>query len=80
VSRKSDGGGLADADSVEIGGRGGYHRAYTPGAVSVFWRTPDRGYVLVGDLPPDHLEQVLADLPLPSRPNLVKRAWRWAFG
>ncbi len=80
VSRKSDGGGLSNADSVEIGGRGGYHRMHTPGAVSVFWRTPDRAYVLVGDLPPDHLEQVLADLPVPSRPNLLKRAWRWAFG
>lgn len=80
VSRKSDGGGLADADSVEIGGRGGYHRAHSPGAVSVFWRTADLGYVLVGDLPPDHLEQVLTDLPVPSRPNILKRAWRWVFG
>jgi hypothetical protein len=80
VSRKSDGGGLADADSVEIGGRGGYHRVHTPGAVSVFWRTPDLAFVLVGDLPPDHLEQVLADLPVPSRPNVLKRAWRWVFG
>ena len=25
-------------------------------------------------------EQVLADLPVPSRPNLLKRAWRWVFG
>lgn len=80
VSRKSDGGGMAEADSVEIGGRGGYHRVHTPGAVSVFWRTPDQAYVLVGDLPPDHLEAVLADLPTPSRPNLLKQAWRWAFG
>ncbi|MBT8166437.1 MAG: hypothetical protein HKO63_06415 [Acidimicrobiia bacterium] len=80
VSRKSDGGGLADADSVTIAGRGGYHRAYSPGAVSVFWKTADRAYVLVGDLPPDHLEQVLADLPIPNRPNLLKRAWRWVFG
>ena len=80
VSRKSDGGGLANTESVEIGGHGGYHRQHTPGAVSVFWRTSDRAYVLVGDLPPDHLDSVLADLPAPSRPNLLKRAWRWAFG
>lgn len=80
VSRKSDGGGLADAESIEIGGEGGYHRVYSPGAVSLFWRTPDLGYVLVGDLPPDHLEEVVADLPRPSRPSLLKRAWRWAFG
>jgi hypothetical protein len=80
VNRKSDGGGLAKLPSIDIGGDGGYHRRHTPGAVSVFWRTPDLAYVLVGDLPPDHLEDVLADLPTPSRPNLLKRAWRWAFG
>ena len=80
VSRKSDGGGLADAETVEIGGRGGYHRVYSPGAVSLFWRTPDVAYVLVGDLPPDHLVEVLEDLPSPSRPFVLKRVWRWAFG
>lgn len=80
VNRKSDGGGLAKLPTIEIGGEGGYHRQYTPGAVSVFWRTPDLAYVLVGDLPPDQLEAVLADLPTPSRPNVLKRAWRWAFG
>jgi len=80
VSRKSDGGGLSEAPKVEIAGRGGYHRSHTPGAVSVFWRTADRAYVLVGDLPPDHLDAVLQDLPGPSRPNVLKRAWRWAFG
>lgn len=80
VSRKSDGGGLADLEKAEIGGRNGYRRAYSPGAVSVFWRTADRAYVLVGDLPPDHLEAVLADLPAPGRANFLKRAWRWVFG
>ncbi|MDH3538480.1 MAG: hypothetical protein OEP52_00670 [Acidimicrobiia bacterium] len=80
VDRKSDGGGLAKLPAVDIGGAGGYHRQHTPGAVSVFWRTPDLAYILVGDLPPDQLDAVLADLPTPSRPNLLKRAWRWAFG
>lgn len=80
VSRKSDGGGLADLDAVEIGGRNGYKSSYSPGAVSVFWRTADRAYLLVGDLPPDHLEAALADLPAPGRANFLKRAWRWVFG
>lgn len=80
VSRKSDGGGLSEAEKVEIGGTGGYHRAYSPGAVSVFWRTADQAFVLVGDLPPDHLELVLQDLPEPGRANFLKRAWRWVFG
>ena len=80
LNRKSDGGGLADLEKVEIGGRNGYKRSYSPGAVSVFWRTADRAYLLVGDLPPDHLEAALADLPTPSRANFFKRAWRWMFG
>jgi hypothetical protein len=80
INRKSDGGGLAKLPTVEIGGDSGYHRRHTPGSVSVFWRTPDLAYVLVGDLPPDQLEGVLADLPTPGRPNVLKRAWRWAFG
>lgn len=80
VSRKSDGGGLADAPKAEIAGSGGYHRSFSPGSVSVFWRTADRAYLLVGDLPPDHLEAVLEDLPEPGRANILKRAWRWVFG
>ncbi len=80
LSRKIDGGPLADQPSVEIGEHGGYHRLYNPAAVSVLWRTPDEAYVLIGDLPPDHLEMVLGDLPPPSRANPVKRMWRWVFG
>ena len=80
LSRKTDGGPLADKPSVEIAGRGGYHRMYNPAAVTVLWRTADQSYVLIGDLPPDHLEVILADLPSPNRANPLKRAWRWVFG
>lgn len=80
LSRKTDGGALADKPSVEIAGKGGYHRLYNPAAVTVMWRTVDQTYVLIGDLPPDHLELVLVDLPTPRRANPLKRVWRWAFG
>lgn len=80
LSRKTDGGSLADKPSVEMAGNGGYHRQYNPAAVTVLWRTADQSYVLIGDLPPDHLELVLIDLPVPNRANPLKRAWRWVFG
>ncbi len=80
LSRKTDGGPLADKPSVDIGGSGGYHRLYNPAAVTVLWRTANQTYVLIGDLPPDHLEFVLADLPAPTRANVLRRAWRWVFG
>ena len=80
LSRKTDGGPLDDKPSLEIGGRGGYHRLYNPAAVTMLWRTADQAYILIGDLPPDHLELVLSALPAPNRANPLKRAWRWMFG
>lgn len=80
LSRKTDGGALADEPSVEVAGHGGYHRSHSPGSVSLFWEAPDHSYLLIGDLPPDHLEEVVADLPKPGSPNVLKRAWRWVFG
>lgn len=57
-----------------------YRRIVTPTVVWVHWDAPDRSYVLVGDLPPDHLEAVLTDLPEPGRRNLFVRLWRRLFG
>jgi hypothetical protein len=36
--------------------------------------------VLVGDLPPDHLEAALGELPMPSRGNIFSRLWNGIFG
>jgi hypothetical protein len=44
-----------------------------PHDVWVSWQRGSVGYVLVGDLPPDHLELVLEALPRPKRPNLLQR-------
>ena len=57
-----------------------YRRIVTPTVVWVHWDAPDRSYVLVGDLPPDHLQSVLGDLPDPGRRNVVVRLWRRLFG
>lgn len=57
-----------------------YRRIVTPTVVWVQWDAPDRSYLLVGDLPPDHLEAVLTDLPEPGRRNLLVRLWRRLFG
>ncbi len=39
----------------------------------VMWERNGTGYVLVGDLPPDHLIAVLADLPAPKGKNLWQK-------
>lgn len=44
-----------------------------PNDVWVSWRRGTAGYVLVGDLPPDHLELVLEELPAPRAPSLMER-------
>lgn len=57
-----------------------YRRILTPSVVWIQWDAPDRSYVLVGDLPPDHLEAVLAELPEPGKRNIWVRLWRRLFG
>lgn len=57
-----------------------YRRFLTPSHVWVQWNGPDRSYVLVGDLPPDHLGDVLTGLPKPGDRGLFVRLWRRLFG
>jgi len=57
-----------------------YRRIVTPTNVWVHWNSPDNSYVLVGDLPPDHLIEVLRTLPEPGDPALFVRLWRRLFG
>jgi hypothetical protein len=58
----------------------GYVRVVTPDEVWVLWNAPDVTYALVGDLPPDHLTAVLADLPRPGQRNWFARVWERLFG
>jgi len=57
-----------------------YRRLVTPSNVWVQWHGPNRSYVLVGDLPPDHLFAVLRELPAPGDRGFIIRLWRRLFG
>ena len=68
-----------DATAFTAGGSW-YRRVVTPSQVWVYWNSPDRSYVLVGDLPPDHLVTALEGLPQPGERTLLVRLWRRLFG
>lgn len=61
-------------------GSGRYDRSFVPGSVSVAWSARAGNLALVGDLPPDLLEGVLADLPRPEAPGFFGRMWDRFFG
>jgi hypothetical protein len=48
--------------------------------VRIRWADKDRNYVLVGDIPPDHLEEILIVLPTPERDSMLKIWWHKIFG
>lgn len=70
---------FSDAGTFEVDGVD-YALLVRPAEVWVTWRTSDATFVLVGDLPPDHLEQVLEELPDPEQPGFLRRVWRGLFG
>ncbi len=70
---------LEDGWRHQVGGAE-YLRTLLPGEVRVLWRADGRTYLLVGDLPPDHLDQVLQELPRPRSPSLLSRLWQRLFG
>ncbi|HEX6286736.1 MAG TPA: hypothetical protein VFZ80_04570, partial [Acidimicrobiia bacterium] len=70
---------LPEAVSVELGS-GEYVRAFTAGQVTYVWETVAGGMALVGDLPPDLHEAVLAEMPHPQDPGFFRRWWRNLFG
>lgn len=69
---------LEDSPRVRFNG-GEYQRAFGPGYVVYSWETPAGGYALIGDLPLDMQEDVLAELPQPAKPGLFERLWRRFF-
>jgi hypothetical protein len=70
---------LPGAELVEFAS-GRYSRIFTAGQVTYVWETLDHGVALVGDLPPDMHEAVLAEMPHPQDPGLFRRWWRALFG
>jgi hypothetical protein len=61
-------------------GEAAYQRSFTAGHATYVWESRDGGVALVGDLPPDLHESVLAGLPDSEEPGLLKRWWRRLFG
>ncbi|MEA2002025.1 MAG: hypothetical protein U9N84_09115 [Actinomycetota bacterium] len=70
---------FADGDVMTVDGAD-YRWILTPSDLWVQWNADGLTYVLVGDLPPDHLEQVLTEMPSPSDGNILSRLWRGIFG
>lgn len=68
-----------DAADLDVNGAS-YALIVEPTDVWVSWSASGTTYVLVGDLPPDQLAEVLEDLPRPSRPGIFRRLWRGLFG
>lgn len=66
------------ATPFSVGGQV-YRRIVSPTTVWVHWSSPDRSFVLVGDLPPDHLVAVLGELPDPGERGFFVRLWRRWF-
>jgi hypothetical protein len=59
---------------------GNYRWILTASELWVQWSGSGQTYVLVGDLPPDHLQEVLGELPAPSGAGLLSRIWNGIFG
>jgi hypothetical protein len=57
-----------------------YQREFTPGRVTYTWTVGSAGMALIGDLPPDMHDVVLAGLDAPRDPGFFNRLWRNIFG
>ncbi len=79
TKRTSRMGAFETATTFEVNGHT-YRRIVAPSEVWVQWNAPDHSYVLVGDLPPDHIAAVLTELPEPGDPGFWVRLWRRLFG
>lgn len=70
---------FVDAETMKLDS-GSYRWILTPAELWVQWSGSGQTYVLVGDLPPDHLEEVLGELPAASSGNFLTRIWNGIFG
>ncbi len=70
---------FVDGEEMKVGS-GSYRWILTASELWVQWSGSGKTYVLVGDLPPDHLESALAELPAASGDSLLSRIWSGIFG
>lgn len=59
---------------------GVYDLVSTAQDVSIHWMDKENHFVIVGDLPPDHAAQVLAELPAPHVRSIFSQWWHRLFG
>ncbi|MGH8936976.1 MAG: hypothetical protein ACRDXD_12075 [Acidimicrobiia bacterium] len=79
ISGLVDPGSLPDTTELAVTGRT-YRMRVMPSELWVLWSGEGHSYLLVGDLPPDHLEAVLGELPAPRSDGLLSRLRRAVFG
>lgn len=69
------------AEAVTVQAESGiYLREYEAGTVTVTWKAGDSNYAVIGDLPPDLLEDFIAGLPAPTDSGFLGRLWERLFG
>jgi hypothetical protein len=66
--------------STFVTATGTYDTVPTADDIQITWTGFDNEYVLVGDLPPDHAADVLAELPEPDLRSAFARWWSNLFG
>ncbi len=69
-----------DESMALVTNTGIYDMVPTAQDVRIRWTDDSNNFVLVGDLPPDHARDVLAELPPPDTGNMLARWWRRLFG
>ncbi|NHZ71267.1 MAG: hypothetical protein GWP18_06455 [Proteobacteria bacterium] len=79
MSRKTQVTGLEDPMAF-VTEAGVYDMVPTAQDVRFHWSDTENNFVLVGDLPPDHAQAVLAELPLPDNGTMFQRWWQRLFG
>ena len=74
--------GFEDDDEVTVvqSGTGEYRRSYVAGQVTVAWTGSSGNMALIGDLPPDLVEDVLSGMPRPVGTGFFERIWSRLFG
>lgn len=68
----------SDAEDVDMP-TGTYQRVFEPGRATYVWESEIGGMAIIGDMPIDLQEAILADLAPSAQPNMLTRLWRRLF-
>jgi len=79
ISKSTSIEGFGDSKAL-ITDDGVYEMVPTAQDVRIRWTDENRNFVLVGDIPPDHLKEVLGELPAPERASMLSIWWHKLFG